>query len=130
MAKAEIRIDIDAKCSRCGTKGAAQNGLCLQCTGNDIVSKLAKEGTMADTRATVKTNKLEATVKMVEEKVEGAVVDRHLITSVTIEYEGTPARLDTVLHALRAGHEVDVTFGSAQLSLDMTDKAEELAGVA
>ena len=93
---------------------------------------------MSDTRATVKTSKLEATVKMVEEKVEGAVVDRHLITSVTIEYEGTPARLDKVLHALRAGHDVEVTFGSPQLSLDLPDKAEgqgegqaeEMAGAA
>ena len=85
---------------------------------------------MGDTRATVSTSKLEAKVKMVEETEKGEVVDRHLMTSVTIEYEGTPARLDTVLYALRAGHDVEVTFGSAQLSLDMPEKAEELTGVA
>lgn len=84
---------------------------------------------MGDTRATVSTSKLEAKVKMVEETEKGEVVDRHLMTTVTIEYEGTPARLDTVLHALRAGHDVEVTFGSAQLSLDMPEKAEELTGV-
>lgn len=28
---ARIEIDLDAKCKRCGDKGAAQNGLCLKC---------------------------------------------------------------------------------------------------
>ena len=140
MAKAEFRVNLDAKCKRCGQGGATQSGICMGCIAkgvkkgefDHIINQYKPKiegGTMSDTRATVKTSKLEAKVKMVEEKVEGEVVDRHLITSVTIEYEGTPARLDPVLVALRAGHDVDVTFGSAQLSLDVTEKAEELAGV-
>jgi DnaJ-class molecular chaperone len=43
MAKAEIRVNLDARCSRCGAKGVAQNGLCLQCTGDDIIKKIDKE---------------------------------------------------------------------------------------
>lgn len=140
MAEAEFRVNLDAKCKRCGKGGATQSGICMGCIAkgvkkgefDHIINQYKPKiegGTMADTRATVSTSKLEAKVKMVEEKVEGEVVDRHLMTSVTIEYEGTPARLETVLYALRAGHDVEVTFGSAQLSLDMPDQAEELAAV-
>jgi len=125
VAKADIRIDLDTKCSRCGAKGAAQNGLCLKCPGDDIVNKLSKEGIMAKVEAKVQTTKLEARVKLVEERVEGEVVDRHLMTEVKIEYEGTPAELDKVLYTLRAGHAVDVTFGSPQYSLDEPEEAKE-----
>jgi len=45
------------------------------------------------------------------------VIDRDIVTSVTLEYNGTPGKLDDVLHTLRAGHAVDVTFSSPQLSL-------------
>lgn len=127
MAKADIRIDLDARCSRCGAKGAAQNGLCLKCSGDDIVNKLSKEGIMAEIKAKVQTSKLEAKVKIVEERAEGEVVDRHLITEVKIEYEGTPALLDKVLYALRSGQQVDVTFGSPQYSLDEPEETKEPA---
>jgi len=84
---------------------------------------------MAKVEAKVQTTKLEARVKLVEERVEGEVVDRHLMTEVKIEYEGTPARLDKVLYALKAGHDVDVTFGSPQYSLDEPEEAKEPATV-
>lgn len=31
MAKAEIIVDLDAKCKRCGEGGATQSGVCLKC---------------------------------------------------------------------------------------------------
>ena len=71
----------------------------------------------------VQTTKLEAKVKVVEEKEKGEVIDRELVTTVTLEYDGTPARLEEVLYTLRAGHAVDVTFSSPQLSLGMESEA-------
>jgi len=82
---------------------------------------------MAEVKATIKVEKAEAKVKIVEEKEEGAVVDRHLITTVSLEYEGTPAKLDDVLYTLRAGHSVDVTFSSPQQKLPLEETKEPAA---
>jgi len=122
--KADIRINLDATCSRCGAKGAAQNGLCLKCTGDDIVNKLSKEEPMAKVEVKVKTNKVELKSKIVEDKEKGEVIDRDIVTAVTVEYVGTPGKLDGVLHTLRAGHEVNVTFSSPQQSLDLPEEEE------
>ena len=84
---------------------------------------------MAEVKTTVHVDKLEAKVKMVEEKQDGEVIDRHLITEVKIEYEGTPAKLDDVLYTLRAGHTVDVTFASPQYSLPTPEPEKEPAVV-
>jgi len=120
--KAEISINLDTKCSRCGAKGAAQNGLCLKCAGDDIVNKLKREVSMAEVNVKVQTEKMEVKSKIVEEKGEGGVVvDRHIITEVKVEYEGTPGKLDDILYTLRSGHDVDVTFSSPQLSLGLDE---------
>ena len=84
---------------------------------------------MPKVEAKVQIEKMEAKVKLVEEKQEGEVIDRHLITEVKIEYEGTSAELDKVLYTLRAGHAVDVTFASPQQALDLPEEAKEPAGV-
>lgn len=70
-------------------------------------------------------DKLSAKVKMVEIKEEGEVVERRLITEAVIQYEGTPAKLDSVLWLLQGGHDVDITFSSPQLSLFEDEKSEE-----
>jgi len=85
---------------------------------------------MAKVEAKVQIEKMEAKVKLVEEKQEGEVIDRHLITEVKVEYEGTPAELDKVLYNLRAGHAVDVTFSSPQLSLGIEEEEKEAAAIA
>lgn len=36
MAKTEININLDAKCSQCGAKGATDSGLCMGCIGKKI----------------------------------------------------------------------------------------------
>ena len=36
MAKAEITIDLDKKCTRCGAKGATPRGICLKCVSKGI----------------------------------------------------------------------------------------------
>ena len=72
---------------------------------------------MAQLNIKVQAERIEAKVKIVEEKKDGEVIDRHLITEVKLEYEGTPAKIDEVLYALRSGHPVDVVFGSPQLTL-------------
>lgn len=126
--KADIQINLDARCSHCGAKGAAQNGLCLTCVGDNIIKKLDKEAKMGQLNVKVKIDTLEAKVKIVEEKAEGAVIDRHLITEVKIQYEGTPAKLDDILYTLRGGHAVDVTFSSPQQSLGLGEETKEPAG--
>ena len=86
---------------------------------------------MSKVEANVQIEKLEAKVKLVEEKQEGEVIDRHLITEVKVEYEGTPAQLDKVLYALKSGHRVDVTFATPQFGLDeITVEVKEAAAVA
>jgi len=82
---------------------------------------------MSEIRETVSIDKIEAKVKIVEEKEENEVVDRHLITEVKIQYEGTPAVLDKVLYTLQAGHSINVTFTSPQLDLGFLDKEKETA---
>jgi hypothetical protein len=86
---------------------------------------------MSEVKVKVQIERLEAKVKIVDEKGDGGVVvDRHLITEVKLEYEGTPAKLEEVLYTLRAGHVIDVTFASPQLSLGGVDgKVKEPAGV-
>ena len=82
---------------------------------------------MAEIKAKVAVDKLEAKVKLVEEKEDGMVTDRHLITQATIQYEGTPAKLEKVLWALQAGHTVDVVFSTPQLGLDIPEEEKEPA---
>ena len=123
MDKADITINLDANCSICGAKGATQAGICLEC----VTKRITKGGIMAVIEARVQTSKLEAKVKLVEEKEEGRVIDRHLITEVKLEYEGTPAQLDKVLYALRSGQQIDVIFGSPQFSLDESQEEKEPA---
>ena len=36
MAKIEIRINMDAKCKRCGKAGAMESGYCLACIADRI----------------------------------------------------------------------------------------------
>jgi hypothetical protein len=77
---------------------------------------------MSEVEVKVQIDRLEAKVKIVDEKDDGGVVvDRHLITEIKLEYEGTPAKLEELLYTLRAGHAVDVTFASPQLSLGRVD---------
>ena len=120
---ADITIDLDKRCSQCGAKGATQSGLCLDC----ISKRISKGGIMSEIRANVRVDKLEAKVKIVDEKEDGAVVDRHLVTQATIQYEGTPAKLEKVLWALQAGHTIDVTFSTPQLGLAMPEEEKEPA---
>lgn len=82
---------------------------------------------MSQIKETVSIDKIEARVKIIEEKEENEVVDRHLVTEVKIQYEGTPAQLDKVLYAMQAGHSIDVTFTSPQLSLGFLEKEKETA---
>lgn len=73
---------------------------------------------MAEINTKVTIEKLEIKSRIVEEKLEGEVVDRHIMTEVKVEYEGTPGLLDKVLYALRSGHQIDVTFATPQFGLD------------
>jgi len=117
---ADINISMDVNCSQCGAKGATQSGVCLDC-----IRKRIKEGMMPEIKTKVVIDKLKAAVKIVEEREGGEVVDHHLVTKVTIQYEGTPAKLEKVLWALRSGHTVDVTFSTPQLGLGMPDKESD-----
>ena len=82
---------------------------------------------MPEIKVELPIEKLSAKVKMVEIKEEGEVVERKLITEATIQYEGTPAKLDKILWLLQAGRDVDVTFSSKQLSLGIEEKEPALA---
>jgi len=83
---------------------------------------------VGEIKAKVTVDKLEAKVKLVEEKEEGVVVDRQLVTEAKIQYEGTPATLDRILYALKAGHQVDVTFTTPQQELDLDEREPVHAG--
>jgi len=83
---------------------------------------------MSEVAAKIQIDKMEAKVKIVEEKADGQVIDRHLITEVKFEYAGTPAKLDDILYTLRGGHAVDVTFSSPQQSLGLGEEAKEPVG--
>jgi hypothetical protein len=52
--------------------------------------------------------------KIVETKEDGVVVDRELVTTVSFDYTGSPAKLSDVLYTLTAGNQVDVVFNTAQ----------------
>lgn len=80
---------------------------------------------MAEINTTFQIEKLEAKVKIVEEKQEGEVIDRHIITEVKVEYEGTPAQLDKVLYAMKGGHRVNMTLATPQFGLDETTEQKE-----
>jgi len=36
----EIVINMDQKCSKCGAKGACENGLCLECAADRAIAKM------------------------------------------------------------------------------------------
>ena len=38
-----IKIDFDKRCSQCGAKGAAQNGLCLKCIEKRMLTEVSKQ---------------------------------------------------------------------------------------
>ena len=86
---------------------------------------------MAQIEKTFQVEKLEAKVKIIEEKEEGQVIDRHIMTEVKVEYEGTPAELDKVLYALKGGHLVNMTLATPQLGLDESEveKKEPVAAM-
>ena len=81
---------------------------------------------MPEVSAKVQTTKMEVKSKIVEDKEKGEVIDRDIVTSVTVEFIGTPGKLDNVLHTLRAGHAVDVTFSRPQLSFAMESKEDKV----
>jgi hypothetical protein len=90
-----------------------------------IKPKAERRTQMAEVKVKVQTNKLDTKTKIVEEKGEGGVVvDRDIVTSVTIEYVGVPGKLDDVLHTLRAGHAVE-TFSSPQQALGLPIESKE-----
>ena len=70
---------------------------------------------MSEIKAKIVVDKLEAKVKMVEEKEDGMVMDRHLINrSKDSVRRHTGPRLERILWALQAGHTVSVTFDTPQ----------------
>lgn len=82
---------------------------------------------MSENKAEVTVESLEAKVKIVEEKEDGVVVDRHLVTEVKLQYEGTPALLEEILYTLKAGHTVKARFSAAQLPLATVKEPAEVA---
>lgn len=80
---------------------------------------------MAEINTKVTIDKLEIKSKIVEEKLEGEVVDRHIMTEVKVEYEGTAGQLDKVLYAMKSGHLVQVTFASPQFGLDLASEEKK-----
>lgn len=69
--------------------------------------------------------KLELKAKIVEEKEEGEIVDRRVVTAVKFEYDGTPLMLNQVLLALANGHRVSAAFHSPQSIMSMNENTEE-----
>jgi hypothetical protein len=74
-------------------------------------------------------DKLELKAKVMEEKENGQVVDRHVVTSVKFEYEGTPLLMNQVLMAIASEHEVNVTFSSPQSIMSIEQDVEDMVEV-
>lgn len=69
--------------------------------------------------------KLECKSKIVEEKEDGMVVDRELITEVKFQAEFGPEKMRDVMWALRSGKSVSVIFSCPQLELGLDVTAKE-----
>jgi len=65
---------------------------------------------------------LETSTKLVEEKEEGEVVDRHLVTTIKLRYTGSPSQIEKVLWALKAGQPITACFYSSQLTFATIDE--------
>lgn len=69
---------------------------------------------------------LETRAKIVDDKADGTVVDRHLITAIKFEAECRPDVMAKILWALKSGQQVSATFTTPQLDLGIgEEKVEE-----
>jgi hypothetical protein len=104
VRQAEIKINLDARCSRCGAKGAAQNGLCLTCTGDDIVKKLRKEGNMSEVKENPSAKLLRTETRNLPCKLTDAELrDKADQLATTVQaIEGEKGRQDSVKAELKA----------------------------
>lgn len=85
---------------------------------------------MAEIKKVIKNiDRVEAGVKLVEEKEDGEVVDRILVTVVKLQFNGTPAIIDDILWALKAGQPISVAFFSSQLKLDTIENLVEAGNI-
>jgi hypothetical protein len=121
--RAVIKIDMDARCSKCGEKGATPNGLCLKCHTDIIV----KGGCALEVKVMVRDiQKLKTTTKIQEEeekdKQTGEVIDRRLVTKLSFEAEIPPGELANVHRLLAAEFPVHVLIGSPQEVMALAEK--------
>ena len=105
--KADITIDLDARCIECGAKGAAQNGLCLPC----ITKKIKKGGTMG----------ISIELSLIEELVLKAKGGKVIIQFETRISPGDFARL---MNLQKKGNMMSAVIESPQAQLDL--KFEEI----
>lgn len=73
--------------------------------------------------------KMEVKAKIVEDREEGQVVDKRVVTAVKFEFDGTPMMLNQVLLALANDHEVAVCFQSPQSIMSLEERKPEEAVV-
>jgi len=113
MAKADITINLDAKCSQCGAKGTTDNGLCLNC----ITERIVQGGSMKVKVEIRNIENLKTSTGIKEEKGTACVL--RLITKVQFEAEIDPHELADVHRLLAAGHSVSMVMGSRQGVLEL-----------
>ena len=75
---------------------------------------------MPEERVEIKNiEKIDTKTKVVEEKQPEGEPERRIMTTVTLQFEGTSAALDPVLRAIAAGHRVSAELFTPQWSLPL-----------
>ncbi len=101
--KADISINMDAKCSQCGEKGITESGLCLKC----IAQKITEGGLMPG---------ISITLPRIEE-----IVLKAKDGKVTIQFETmmAPGDIARLLNLQKSGNAIKATIESPQAQLDL-----------
>ena len=125
MPYAVLEINMDKPCSRCGKKGAAQNGLCLECITDSIVAR----GKQMEVKVVIRDieNLKTTTAAKVEKDKDGEITERREMTRVQFDCELGPTALANVVALLATETPVHAVIGSPQAIIDFSQREEAFA---
>ena len=94
MTKAEIKINMDVPCKRCGKKGATQNGYCLPCTADIVASQTALVNKAVANSTSQVSNLLENYASDIYEAYVKSEGD--FSVGLTVEFKQSEKSIDTI----------------------------------
>jgi len=104
----ELNIDMDVKCSRCEQKGAAPNGLCLTCIGEQLEEEEPGEETEGESEGPVYSMELVQIDFTKDELIElGQKVSEQVRRLKSIESQKKSAAADFTAREKQAALEID-----------------------